>query len=138
MSIEKDKQHAFDSYCKRIVKNEAVNIQLEYDRQGKRETVFSELSRQELQKLQYIDRCNPDRRVFIVLDTDVAIEDGDLVRALAALSTERRNIVLLSYLLDMKDEEIAGKLQLSRSTVQYRRVSTLEELRKLMEGYENE
>ena len=138
MSMEKDKQHAFDAYCKRVVKNEAVNIQLEYDRQGKRETVFSELTCQELQSLQYIDRCHPDRQVFVVLDTDVAIEDGDLVRALTALPQERRDIVLLSYLLNMRDEEIAGKLRLSRSTVQYRRVSTLEELRKLMEGYEHE
>ena len=44
MSLERDKQHAFDAYCKRVVKNEAVNIQLEYDRQGKREAAFSELT----------------------------------------------------------------------------------------------
>jgi len=138
MGIEQDKQHAFDAYCKRIVKNEAVNIHLEYDRQSKREVTFSELTQQELQSLQYIDRYAPDRRTFAVLDMNIEIKDGDLVRALTALTPERRNIVLLAYLLDMKDEEIAGRLQLNRSTVQYRRTNTLEELRKLMEGYEHE
>lgn len=138
MGIEQDKQHAFDAYCKRIVKNEAVNIHLEYERQGKREVTFSELTQRELQSLQYIDRYAPDRRVFAVLDMDIEIRDGDLVRALTALSPERRNIVLLAYLLDMKDEEIARRLHLNRSTVQYRRTNTLEELRKLMEGYEHE
>lgn len=138
MGIEQDKQHAFDAYCKRIVKNEAVNIHLEYERQGKREVTFSELSQRELQSLQYIDRYAPDRRVFAVLDMNIEIKDSDLVRALTALSPERRNIVLLAYLLGMKDEEIAGRLRLNRSTVQYRRTSTLEELRKLMEGYEHE
>ena len=138
MGIEQDKQHAFDAYCKRIVKNEAINIHLEYDRLGKREVTFSDLSQRELQSLQYIDQYAPDRRVFAVLDMDIEVRDGDLVRALTALSPERRDIVLLAYLLDMKDEEIAGRLRLKRSTVQYRRTSTLEELRKLMEGYEHD
>ena len=138
MGIEQDKQHAFDAYCKRIVKNEAVNIHLEYERQGKREVTFSELSQRELQSLQYIDCYAPDRRVFAVLDIDIEIKDSDLVRALTSLSTERRNIVLLAYLMGMKDEEIAGRLRLNRSTVQYRRTSTLTELRNLMEGYAHE
>lgn len=138
MGIEQDKQHAFDAYCKRIVKNEAINIHLEYDRLGKREVTFSDLSQRELQSLQYIDQYAPDRRVFAVLDMDIEVRDGDLVRALTALSPERRDIVLLAYLLDMKDVEIAGRLRLNRSTVQYRRTSTLEELRKLMEGYEHD
>ncbi len=38
----------------------------------------------------------------------------------------------------MKDDEIAQRLQMNRSTVQYQRTNTLEELRKLMEGYEYE
>jgi len=138
MGIEQDKRHAFDAYCKRIVKNEAVNVHLEYDRQGKWETVFSELDPQEKQSLQYIDRYTPDRQIFTVLNMDVEVVNGDLVRALTALPPERRNIVLLAYLLDMRDDEIAGQLQLNRSTVQYRRTSTLKELRKLMEEYENE
>ena len=138
MRMEQNKRHTFDAYCKRLVKNEAVNIHLEYARQGKREAVFSELTQRELQSLCCTDRYAPERRVFTVLDMDFEIEDADLVRALAALTLERRSIVLLAYLLEMKDDEIAQRLQMNRSTVQYQRTNTLEELRKLMEGYEYE
>ncbi len=141
MSVEKDKQHAFDAYCKRIVKNEAINIQLEHERQNKQEVSFSELSPWELQRLQslqHIDRYAPDRKIFDVLSIPVEIRDGGLAWALSALTVEQRNIVLLFYLLDMKDGEIAKRLCLKRSTVQYQRTNTLEELRKLLEGYEHE
>ena len=138
MSKEQDKQHAFDAFCKRLVKNEAANIHQEYARQGRRETVFSELTQRDLQSLQQKDHYAPDRRVFVVLGMGVEVEDTDLGRALVSLTRERRNIILLSYLVEMKDDEIARKLKMNRSTVQYRRAATLEELRKLMEGYANE
>ena len=41
MRLEQNKRHAFDAFCKRLVKNEAVNIHLEYARQGKREVAFA-------------------------------------------------------------------------------------------------
>lgn len=141
MSMAQNKQHAFDAYCKRIVKNEAINIQLEYERQSQQEVSFSELSQQELQRLQnlqHIDRYAPDRKVFDVMNIPVEIKDGGLAWALSTLTVERRNIVLLFYFADMKDGEIAKRLRLKRSTVQYQRTSILEELRKLLEGYEHE
>ena len=138
MSMEQNKEHAFDAFCKRVVKNEAVNIQLEYSRQEQQEVVFSDLTPEERRQLQYIDTYAPERRVFRLFGMDMEISDGNLGRALDAVSKERRDIVLLAYLLGMTDVEIAKRLGLNRSTVQYRRTSTLEQLRKIMEenGYE--
>ncbi len=138
MSMEQNKEHAFDAYCKRLVKNEAVNIHLEYARLNQREVLFSDLTAEEMGQLQYIDAYAPERRVFGLLGMDVEIADGDLGRALDALTPDRRAIVLLAYLLDMPDAEIAQRLNLNRSTVQYRRTSTLEQLRKMMEGFDHE
>lgn len=138
MSREQDKRHAFDAYCKRLVKNEAVNIHQEYARRRKREVTFSELNQQERMKLQYIDQYAPERQIFPVLDMDIEISNGDLVRALTAITAEQRSVVLLAYLLDMTDEDIGRRLHMSRSTVQYRRTNTLEELRKIMEDYKHE
>ena len=138
MSKEESKRHSFDAYCKRLIKNEAIDIQRRNTWQGKKEVSFSELSKKDLLRLQYMDTHDSDRSVFSVLDTNVVIENEDLGAALAELSPERRNVVLLSYLLDMKDREIAEQLDLSLSTVQYRRTSALARLRKLMEGYTNE
>ncbi len=138
MSMEQTKEHAFDAYCKRVVKNEAVNIQTEYSRQVRQEAVFSELAPEERRQLQYIDAYAPERKVFRLLGMDVEILDSDLGRALETVSKVRRDIVLLAYLLDMTDTEIASRLQLNRSTVQYRRTSTLGQLKKIMEGNEYE
>lgn len=138
MSREESKRHSFDAYCKRLVKNEAIDIQRRNAWQGRKEISFSELPQKDLLRLQYMDSYDSGQNVFSLLDTHVVIENEDLGAALAKLSPERRNVVLLSYLLDMKDREIAEQLDLSLSTVQYRRASALTRLRKLMEGYTNE
>lgn len=138
MSLEQDQQNIFDCFCKKIIKNEAVSILREYQRQAEMEVTFSALTERERGQLQCCDKYDLDRRTFPLLGTEVEIRDGDLARALAALTPERRNIVLLAYLMDMPDNGIAQLLQLGRSTVQYQRTNTLEELRKIMEGFENE
>ena len=137
MSREESTQYAFDAYCKRLVKNGAIDIHREYARQEKREVVFSELTNRELSCLQYMDYYALEQTTFRVLYTTIKIADVRLSRALEDLSQERREVILLSYLLDMKDREIAEQLGLSLSTVQYRRSSTLEKLRKIMEGFKN-
>lgn len=132
------KECTFDAYCKRVLKNESVNAHLEIERQGQREVTFSELSKEEARQLQYIDVYAPERRVFPILGMEVEIADGALVRALSGLAADRRSIVLLAYLLDWNDAEIAARLGMNRSTVQYRRTSTLDQLRKLMEEYDHD
>lgn len=92
MSMEQNKEHAFDAFCKRVVKNEAVNIQLEYSRQEQQEVVFSDLTPEERRQLQYIDTYAPERRVFRLFGMDMEISDGNLGRALDAVSKERRDI----------------------------------------------
>ena len=138
MSLEQDKQHAFDAFCKRVVKNEAASVHREYKQQYQDEVVFSDLNDKEMQQLQYTDRYAPDRQTFPLLGMKVEILDSDLAMALSALSPERRSIIMLSYLLDMTDAEIAHLLKLSRTTLRYRRRSSLKQLRKIMEGFEHE
>lgn len=101
-------------------------------RLGRREVNFSELTKAEERQLQYIDEYFPERCVFTVRGMDVEISDGDLIRALASLPADRRDMILLAYPLDLSDADIAAQMGLKRSTVQYRRTSTLELLRKLM------
>ena len=63
-----------------------------------------------------------------------------LADAIHALPEEKRDAVLLYYFFDMSDPEIAKLLNLSRSTVQYRRTSSIELLKRYLEerAYENE
>ncbi len=138
MSLEEHKEHTFDTFCKRIVKNEAVSIHREYQRQLQDEVAFSDLTIKEQQQLQHKDEYALERQVFLVLGEEVEILNGDLARALATLTPKRRAIIILAYYEDMADLDIARLFKLNRSTVQYQRTSSLERLRKIMEELENE
>ena len=123
----------FDAYCKRLLKNEVIDAIRGEKRMGQREVTFSDLTRAERGQLQYTDQYAPDRRVFSLLGMEIEVLDADLVQALSMLPTDRRAIILLSYFLEMRDEEIGNCLGLSRPAVQRRRTSTLDMLQKILE-----
>lgn len=131
------KQHTFDCYCKRILKNEACNIYKEYSRRRMKEISLEELSEQELQTLCVPDEYFADQYVFDILDGKVSVKDERLAKALQSLSDRKRDIVLLSYFLDMTDREIAEKMKMVRRTVQYHRKNSLKELKKRLEEGSN-
>lgn len=137
-SHEEHKRHAFDSFCKKILRNEARDHYGEMKRQRDREVSFSELSAQEMDMLFVMDEYPCEKFNFSVLGHDVAISDELIAEAIAALPEQKRDIILLAYFLDMTDGEIGEKLNLVRRTVQYKRTSSLQELKKLMEGNANE
>ena len=56
-----------------------------------------------------------------------------LADALHSLPEDKRNAVLLYYFFDMSDAEIAKLCDVPRSTVQYRRTSSFELLKKFLE-----
>lgn len=132
------KQHTFDCYCKRVLKNEACNIQKEYSRRRNKEISFDELSEQELQSLCVSDEYFADEYIFDILGGSVTVRNERLAKALQSLTERKRDIILLSYFLDMTDREIAEKLNMVRKTVQYQRTSSLKALKKRLEDSSNE
>ena len=137
-SHEEHKRHAFGSFCKKVLRNEARDYYDEMKRQRDREVSFSELSAQEMEMLFLMDKYPSEQFNFSVLGHAVAIESEIIAQAIAALPEEKRDIILLAYFLDMTDGEIGATLNLVRSTVQYKRTSSLQELKKIMEGNANE
>ena len=129
-------QHIFDSYCKRCLKRNALDLQRKDRRQSEREVTFSDLSVREMGNLSVTDNYFTDAYVFSVLGESVGVTDSDLAEALTALSADRREIVLMSYFFDMTDKEIAEHLNMARRTVAYKRTSTLKELKKIIEESE--
>ena len=132
------KQHTFDCYCKRVLKNEACNIQKEYSRRRNKEISFDELSEQELKSLCVSDEYFADEYIFDILGGSVTVRNERLAKALQSLTERKRDIILLSYFLDMTDREIAEKLNMVRKTVQYQRTSSLKALKKRLEDSSNE
>ena len=56
-----------------------------------------------------------------------------LAEALRTLPEEKRNAVMLYYFHDMSDADIAKLYSIPRSTVQYRRTSSLETMKQFLE-----
>ena len=55
----------------------------------------------------------------------------------SALPSKKRDVLLLSYFLDMNDTEIAEKLKVVGATIHYRRTSSLKELKLRLEVKED-
>lgn len=118
------------------MKNEARNCYYEHKRRNIRETSFEQLSEQELEQIAALtayDEYFLDIYTFHVLGNEIKITDENIAAALNALPEEKRNIILLSYFLNLTDREIGKLLSLMRRTVTKRRASTLEKLKKIME-----
>ena len=131
---EQDKRHAFDSFCKKILKHEARDYYDELKRQRSRETTFSDLSVKEMEQLYTEDKYFVTEQIFSVLGLDVIVTDIVIAEALESLPERKRDIILLSYFLELSDREIGDKLNMLRATVQYQRTKTLQQLKTFMEG----
>ena len=137
-SHEEHIRHTFDAFCKKVLRNEARDYLDELARQRNREISFSDLPVEVMEQLSVCDDYFADDRTFDVLGNTVQIASDELAEAIAALPKQKRDIILLSYFLDMPDSEIAKALNMMRSSVAYRRSATLKLLRELMGGKADE
>lgn len=131
-------RHQFDYFCKKILHGEKVNYEREMEYRRKHEISFSQLTQEELGQLNSMDEYTAEEEMFRVLDYDVVVKDDLICEALKTLPEKKRNVILLSFFLDMTDTEIAKRMNLVRSTIHHHRVSSLRTLKKVMEEIKNE
>ena len=131
-------QHRFDSYCKKILKNEAYDCYREIRKHKQCEKFFSELSEKEWEQLYMEDEYNLDAYNFRVREYDIEVKDVLLVEALKLLSDKKREVVLMAYFLDMSDTDIAKLMDLRQSTIHYHRTSSLRTLKEYLEAKTND
>jgi len=133
-SYQTKKRYQFESYCKSVLRNEVRDCYKEDERSLKQESLFSELDCHEKNQLYIMDEYFAQDHFFNVLGNDVVVKGDELAEAISSLPEQRRDILLLSYFLDMSDREIGEKLNLVRRTVQYQRASSLKQLKQILEG----
>ena len=122
-------RHQFDSLCKKILREESFDIERRRAQRAENEISFSETYAPLLDQLFYTQDFPSEISCFDVLQYQITVKDERLAEALASLRNEERDIVLLSYFLDMNDREIAESLNMVKRTVQRRRSSSLKELK---------
>ena len=125
--------HQFDRLCQLALDGEAADYFRHLEYRANYEVNFSDMTEQELDSIFVMDEYNLDNSHFQVLGYDIEVKDTLLVEALQALTEKKRNVVLLSYFLEMTDVEIARKMNLVHSTIREHRIRSLELLKKLME-----
>ena len=133
-SEKKTIQHQYDALAKKTLKGAAKNYQIELARRAAREVSFSDLSEKELGQLFTMDEYESDYHRFQVSGFDVIVKNELLAEALNALPEKKRNIVLLSYFLDMSDAEIGDLLNVVRSTIFRHRKTALAKIKQYLEG----
>ena len=80
-----------------------------------------------------MDEYNLDSVCFQVLGYEIEVKDALLVEALQMLSEKKRNVILLSYFLEMNDSEIAREMNRVHSTIREHRLLSLKLLKKILE-----
>ena len=128
------KQHAFDSFCKKVLKCEACNGYREISRRKKHSIPFSELPEDAMEQLAAYDRYPWEYNTFILGGDVILIENDLLADALNALPQDNRDILLMYWFLEMADREIAERMNLARRTINNRRLKSYRLLKELMGG----
>ena len=128
------KQHAFDSYCKRSIKNEAMNAYTQLRKRSRREVSLSELPEAAMAQLAVYDCYSWEYTTFPVGGAVILIENDRLAEALLALPQEDRDIFMMHWFLNMVDREIAENMNRARRTVNTRRQKAYRLLKELMGG----
>lgn len=126
-------RHQFDRLCQLALEGEVSNYYKHLKYRRNHEVVFSDMSQKELSSISVVDEYDLGNTCFQILGYDIEVKDSLLVEALWALTEKKRNVVLLSYFLEMSDAEIARKMKLVRSTIREHRIRSLELLKKFME-----
>ena len=125
------KQCAFQKFCNTVLHNEACDAHKELHRHKAKEITFSDLTLEEARQLHTFDEYFKGETAFE--RAGKKITPKLLLEAIRTLPEEKRKAVLLYYFEGMNDTEIAELFDTSRSTIQYRRTSSFDLLKKYLE-----
>lgn len=131
--FHKYQEQTFDAYCKRVIKNAAIDALREMRRRAQHEIVFSAMTASDLAQLVFEDRHVPTPTVFQVRGYTLVVLDDQLGQALGCLVPAQREVVLLHHFHDKSMEQIAEMLNVAATTVRYRYKEALEHLKQIIQ-----
>ena len=105
----------------------------EYKKQRRHEVSFEDLTPKEEKQLFTVDRYFDEEKDDAFYIQGLKISNELLNKALQILPKKKLQVVVLHYFYNMSDSEIAKLINVSRSTVQYRRTSSFERLKRFLE-----
>lgn len=104
------KQHTFDAFCKRAIRNESANAFRQVRVQQDRFVSLSDLSEESSEALATYDLYPWEYTSFPVDGDVILIKDDRLADALTTLPKRFRDILLMYWFLELADREIGAIL----------------------------
>ena len=139
IELQKYHVHAFDAFCKRVIKNASIDAKRLYWRK-KEISTDDEMLAKYVQSLRTADTYNlrAYEKIFYVNGIKIVVNDEALGEALKYIMPNKRAILLLSYFKDSRDSDIARLLKITSPTVSYRKKQALIQLKLLLEAKHHE
>jgi len=139
IELQKYHVHAFDAFCKRVIKNASIDAKRLYWRK-KEISTDDEMLAKYVQSLRTADTYNlrAYEKIFYVNGIKIVVNDEALGEALKYIMPNKRAILLLSYFMDYRDSDIARLLKITSPTVSYRKKQALIQLKLLLEAKHHE
>ncbi len=107
---------AFNGFCKRVLKNEAINTYKQRQQRQSKEMTFSDLTSQEENQIYTLDKHYEGEITQGFQVAGKRITPKLLAEAMHTLPDEKCTAVLLYYFFNMSDVEIGQLLDIPRST----------------------
>lgn len=125
--------HAFDAFCKRVIRNAAVDAFRKTKRKQKVEMDIDDPMIAYIHSIQTHDTYTLYSRTYYVKEQPIVVRDKNLGESLQYIIPQKRAVILLSYFAGYNDTEVANILGVSPTSIARRKKSALLRLRELLE-----
>lgn len=125
--------HAFDAFCKRVIRNAAVDAFRKTKRKQKVEMDIDDPMIAYINSIQTHDTYTLYSRTYYVKEQPIVVRDKNLGESLQYIIPQKRAVILLSYFAGYNDTEVANILGVSPTSIARRKKSALLRLRELLE-----
>ncbi|WP_249311867.1 sigma-70 family RNA polymerase sigma factor [Congzhengia minquanensis] len=131
-------RHCFDSFCKKVIRYQAINLYRGNSKYIERNVSFEEILNDYFLECGKCDTYPILQYHFEAFGYIFSVNDYDLGKALLQLPKKKRDVILMYYFTDYKLKDIAEMIGKSQKNISYIHVRALKNLREIMEGGEDE
>lgn len=131
-------EQQFDAFIKRVLSNELKDFLRAYSQRMQKETLFCELENSVVEQFPAEEQTNGVDFLecqLTALRFSTHIRDELLYQALMELGDKGREIILMTFWLEMTEHEIADCIGCSQGYINKLKHSSYEKLKKILEGY---
>ena len=138
LELQEYHEHAFDAFCKRVIRNASVDAFRASRRKQNVEMDIDDPMVAYVHSIQTHDTYTLYSRTYYVKNQAIVVKDKHLGEALQYLIPQKRSVILLSYFAGYNDTEVANILGVSPTSIARRKKSALMRLRELLEVRAND